>query len=215
MISNTDRSGVFGASDTRYVMAKNRESKSWKQWWDTKIGLMESKQLGGAYIRAGNIYEHKILEAINEKMDMDGQISYGKYLLRVNYDGYMEGVIYEVKTHKAENEFKISRAYWLQAQVEAFLYQEMAEQYFLPPFKKIYIASYPLYPDEYDATFESATVDPNRISYHEIKYDPSWIKGEYLPNIKELARKLKKARRRLIEAESVETVKDDRHIQKD
>jgi hypothetical protein len=35
-------------------------------------------------------------------------------------------------------------------------------------------------------------VDPERIILHPVKYDKAWIKGNYLPRLKELARALKK-----------------------
>ena len=192
MIENLDRSGYFGASDTKYVMAKNRSTKTWKQWWDVKLGLMEHEQWDSVYTRAGNLYEHAILTAINEDIETDGQIIHTKYPIRVNYDGWLDGTIYEVKTHKAENEFKLSQYYIWQCQVEMYVYQEMCDQYFLPPFKGLHLVSYGLNPDEYEV--DEPEVDPNRIVYHPIEYDKAFIKGEYIPRIKELTRALKKGK---------------------
>lgn len=188
-----DRSGYFGASDCKYVMANNRSTKTWKRWWETKLGA-PVEQIGTKYTDAGDRYEHPILMAINEKMQLDGQIIHKKYPIRVNYDGWLDGVIYEVKTHKAENEFDLSTAYWMQAQAEMYVYQEMYERWFLPPFDQLYVVSYGLTPDDYDQYGDNIVIDANRIVYHPVAYDQSWIKGEYLPKVKELARALKKGK---------------------
>lgn len=192
MIHSMDRSGYFGASDTRFVVSGNRSTKTWRQWWSTKLGA-EAVQIGTRYTEAGNRYEHPILLSINEDMTLDGQIIHEKYKIRVNYDGWHDGTIYEVKTHKAEKLFEVSTAYWQQAQVEMYVYQEMHQQWFLPPFKKLFIVSYGLNPDDYDLTGD-ITVDANRIAYHPVAYDKTWIKGEYIPKVKELARALKKGK---------------------
>lgn len=191
MIHNLDRSGYFGASDTKYVVANNRNTKTWKQWWEIKLGSGQEMIHGNKYTGAGDMYEHPILLSINEKMDLDGQIIHDKYPIRVNYDGFINGTIYEVKTHKGEKEFEMSNAYWMQCQVEMYVYQEMHRQWFLPPFKQLYLVSYGLNPDEYGAY---AAVDPNRLVYHPVAYDKTWIKGEYLPKVKELTRALKKGK---------------------
>lgn len=193
MIHSTDRSGAFGASDTKYVMSKNRNTKTWKSWWDTKLGKAENT-FGSIYTEAGNKYEHPILKAINEDMMLDGQIIHHRYLLRVNYDGFIDGTIYEVKTHKADKAFEISTAYWQQAQVEMFVYQEKSKEWFLPPFKELYIVSYGLNEDEYYLDWDEIEVDPDRIIYHPVAYDKAWIKGEYIPKVRELARALKKGK---------------------
>ena len=118
MIDNFDRSGYFGASDTSMVIADNRQTKTWRQWWLVKLGEMESTFSGSIYTEAGNKYEHRILKAISEEITLDRQIIIEKLKLRVNYDGDLDGTIYEVKTHKAEKDFEISKQYWRQAQVE-------------------------------------------------------------------------------------------------
>lgn len=193
MIHSTDRSGAFGASDTKYVMSKNRNTKTWKSWWDIKLGKAENT-FGSIYTEAGNKYEHPILKAINEDMMLDGQIIHHRYLLRVNYDGFIDGTIYEVKTHKADKAFEISTAYWQQAQVEMFVYQEKSKEWFLPPFRELYIVSYGLNEDEYYLDWDEIEVDPDRIIYHPVAYDKAWIKGEYIPKVRELARALKKGK---------------------
>jgi len=192
LIQDQDRSGWFGASDTKYIMAKNRRTKSWMTWWDVKLGKMESPFTGSIYTRAGNLFEHHILQAINPDMRMDGQIIIEKYLLRTNFDGYCDGIVYEIKTHKSEKEFELIPAYWMQTQSLMYAYITMHEKWFLPPFKKLYVASYALRPDEYYLEDAEVEIDPSRIILHEVEYDKAWVKGEYLPRLKELARALKK-----------------------
>lgn len=192
MISNHDRSGYFGASDTDRVLATNYTTKTFKQWWAVKLGEQEPDFHGNAYTEAGNRYEHEILKSINEKMNFDRQIIMDRYLLRVNYDGDYNGTIYEVKTHKSDREYQISTSHMRQVQVEMYAYKTMAETLELPPFKKLYIVSYALYPDEYYG--EAVDVDFNRIAFHEVKYDKHFIKDEYLPKLKEKARALNKGK---------------------
>jgi hypothetical protein len=69
-----------------------------------------------------------------------------------------------------------------------YVYQEMSEKWFLPPFSKLYLVHYPLYDEDY-YTFDPI-VDPNRLSYEEIEYDPKFIK-EYLRRLKKLTKALK------------------------
>ena len=195
MIQNFDRSGYIGASDSKYVMAKNRNTKTWDKWWKTKTGEIPSDLTGNVYTRAGTLYEHAILKVIDEDMTLDGQIIYEKYKLRVNYDGYKDGVIYEVKTHRAKNEFKITNDYWMQCQVEMFVYMTLCSEWFLPDFKGLVLVSYPLHDNEYVDSEEDVEVYEGRIQLQEVAYDKDWIKGEYLPRVKELARALMKGKR--------------------
>lgn len=194
MIHEYDRSGWFGGSDCRYVMAKNRNTQTWKRWWDMKLGHIEGNMIDNIYTRAGNLYEHPILYSIHPDMTVDGQILMEKYRLRVNYDGWHDGVIYEVKTHKSEKPFEISTAYWQQCQVEMFVYRSMSEQWFLPPLKELYLVSYALAPDEYYVEDGEVEIDENRIIFHKVKYEKSFIKGEYLPQVRELAKAMKKGK---------------------
>lgn len=192
MIANQDRSGWFGASDTNMVLSTKYNTKTFKQWWAVKLGEQESDFKGSMYTDAGNKYEHPILLAINENMNLDRQIKIEKHLLRVNYDGDFNGTLYEVKTHKSDKVYEISTTHWRQTQVEIYAYKTMAEELGLPPFKRLYIVSYALYPDEYYC--EQADVDFSRVKFHEVKYDKSFIKGEYLPELKQKARALKKGK---------------------
>lgn len=194
MIKEQDRSGWFGASDTSMVINKNYNTKSFKQWWAVKLGEQEPDFKGSVYTDAGNKYEHPILRAINEKIEFDRQIRIEKLLLRVNYDGDLDGTIYEVKSHKSEKEYEITKPNWRQSQVEIFAYKEVQEVLNLPPFKQLYIVSYGLYPDEYYKDYDDIEIDFSRINFHEVKYDKHFIKGEYLPLLKEKARALRKGK---------------------
>lgn len=189
MISSNDRSGWFGASDCDKVVSKNRSTKTWRSWWEVKMGLHDSDFTGSIYTAAGNRYEHHILRSISEDIETDGQIMIDKLLLRVNYDGWLDGTIYEVKTHRSDKDFEVSNTYWRQTQVEMYAYKQTHDD-----FKKLYIVSYPLYPDEYYTDQEDIEIDMSRIKFQEVKYDRSWIKSEYLPKLKELAKYLKKGK---------------------
>lgn len=176
------------------VLAKNRRTKSWKQWWAVKLGEQQPDFRGSIYTEAGNRHEHPLLLSINEKMGLDRQIRVEKLLLRVNYDGDHGGTIYEAKTHKAEKEFEVTKAYWRQAQVEMYAYQKMQEALGLPAFRRLYIVSYALFPDEYYRGDGEAEIDFPRVKFHEIKPDRHFIKDEYLPALKGLARALRKGK---------------------
>jgi len=124
----------------------------------------------------GNAYEHKILDFIGVK-HTDRQIRILLYRLRVNLDGEDE-IIHEVKTHKSE-EFKVTKAYWQQAQVEMFATG-----------KELEIVAYKLEEEDYNNFFRP--IDPDRITRHKIDYDPEWIEAEYIPRLKYFAYCLRK-----------------------
>lgn len=186
MIHDQSRAGWFGASDTKFVMAENKSTVTWKRWWETKLGGT-NHFTGNKYTRAGTLWEHPILEAIDENITMDGQILIPERRIRVNYDGYKDGVIYEIKTHSAKKEFEVTDDYWMQCQVEMYVYQEMAYSWFLPEFKKLYIVSYPM--DEADYAAKEPHVNPNKLSMKEVKYDERFSR-KYLRRVTRLARKL-------------------------
>lgn len=194
MIADQDRSGWFGASDTSMVLNKNYTTKTFRQWWAVKMGEQDPDFKGSRYTDAGNKYEHPILRAISEKMILDRQIRVEKLLLRVNYDGDFDGTIYEVKTHTSEKDYEVTKPHWRQSQVETFAYKEMQGELELPPFKRLYIVSYGLYPDEYYKEYDNIEIDFSRINFHEIKYDKYFIKYEYIPCLKEKARALRKGK---------------------
>lgn len=181
MIHNQDRSGWFGASDTSYVIAKRRDTKSWQNWWLEKLGLHKNEFTNKA-MAAGTAWEHKILDAIDPDIRKDHQITVEKYRLRVNYDGDKDGTIYEVKTHSQDKEFKVTTGYWRQAQAEMYAMKA----------NKLYIVAYGLIPEEYDNYF--LPVDDKRIKLYAVKYDKQWVQQKYLPKLQELSRELGEGR---------------------
>ena len=171
MISNADRSYWIGASDTSYVVG-NRNTDSFRKWFYVKLGITES-HIDNKYTRAGTHFEHKILATLGD-VRKDYQIIIPELRLRVNYDGDKDGVIYEVKTHKADKPFKVTAAYWRQAQVEMFAMKT----------RELYIVSYGLIEEDYSNYF--AEIDESRKAKTKIEYDEAWINNVYLPNLAEI-----------------------------
>ncbi len=168
MIQSQDRSGYIGASDTSMVVG-NWNTKTFENWWLEKLGL-NKRTLNTEATKAGNNYEHKILKALEiENLEYDKQIIIGR--LRVNLDGNTNTCIYEVKTHNANKEFKVSKQYWRQAQVEMYASN----------IHKLYIVSYALREEDYINYFNK--IDFNRLNKSEISYDEEFIQEEYLPKL--------------------------------
>lgn len=160
MIADKDRSGYIGASDTKFVMGK-WNTKTFENWWREKQGIVRNDFTNDA-MQAGSAYEHKILDALNIPcMEKDRQIIHGR--LRVNLDGNTAVKIYEVKTHSAEKEFKVSSAYRMQVNVEMYAAQIYEAE----------IVAYALLPEDYINFFRE--IDPSRLTFHPIKYDDAFI----------------------------------------
>lgn len=176
MIQSQDRSGYFGASDTSMVVG-NWKTKTFEKWWLEKLGLNKNNITTEA-MKAGNNYEHKILEALEiQGLEMDKQII--KDRLRVNLDGNTNTCIYEVKTYKEDKEFKVSKQYWRQAQVEMYA----SKIYYL------YIVAYGLNENDYNNYFNK--IDKEKIQMIKVDYDEDFIKNEYLPKLETLTNCLK------------------------
>ena len=175
MIRSQSRAGWFGASDTARIMG-NWETKTFASWWAEKLGLIEHRFKTPAML-AGTNYEHRILDAIGVKQ-MDRQIKRRWYRLRVNLDGEDRTRVYEVKTYGAD-EFKVTKAYWQQVQVEMFATG-----------KNCVIVAYRLLPEDYDNYFNE--IAPGRLSLHPISYDSDFINNHYLPRLKALAKALRR-----------------------
>lgn len=159
---------LYGASDTSMVVG-NWNTKTFDKWWLEKLGL-NVNDLKTEAIQCGNNYEHKILDALKvENLEKDKQIIIGR--LRVNLDGNTEDCIYEVKTHKIEKEFKVSKQYWRQVQV----------QMYASGIRKAYIVAYGLNEHDYKNFFNS--VEKDRIEMFPIEYDEEFITKEYLPRL--------------------------------
>ena len=179
MISNQNRSWYIGASDSSMVVG-NWKTETFRKWWQTKLGLDLRGRFDTKYTLAGTHYEHAILDTIPGVIK-DKQIILPELSLRVNYDGIIEGdtiVIKEVKTHKEEKEFKVSKQYWRQAQVEIYA----AEQYYGKPVR-LDIVSYPMSEKHYRNYF--IKVDKDMIRTTPVEKDPAFI-GEYLKKLEYL-----------------------------
>ena len=177
MIQNQDRSGYIGASDTSMVVG-NWNTKTFENWWLIKLGLSRNN-LSTEATKAGNNYEHKILQALNiPNLEMDKQIIIDR--LRVNLDGNTADCIYEVKTHNINKEFKVSKQYWRQAQVEMYASR----------IHKLYIVAYGLIESDYNNYFNE--INKDRLQLIEVKYDEDFINNEYLPKLQILSECLKK-----------------------
>ena len=176
MIKNHDRSGYFGASDTDFVVG-NWETRTFENWWLEKLGIRKST-LDTVYTRAGNAYEHKILASLDFKLKKDKQIILKPLRLRINLDGNTKTTIYEVKTYKLENGFKVSKKYYRQVQVQMFGTGLNAK-----------IVAYGLQP--YDYLNFLNPIDPARIKLYDIPYDSNFIKNSYLPRLIYLSKCLK------------------------
>ena len=119
MIQSQDRSYYIGCSDTSVVVGK-WNTKTFEKWWLEKLGIYKNTIKTDAML-AGTNYEHKILKSLEiVDLEMDKQIILEELRLRANLDGNTNTCIYEVKTHNINKEFKVSKQYWRQAQVEMF-----------------------------------------------------------------------------------------------
>lgn len=179
MIQSSDRRGWIGASDTSYVVG-NWKTETFRRWWMTKMGLNFRPKFATKFTLAGTYYEHAILDTIPGVIK-DKQIILPELSLRVNYDGIIEGdtiAIKEVKTHKEDKEFKVSKLYWRQAQVEIFA----AEKYYGRPVS-LDIVSYPMTEKHYRNYF--LKIDKDMIRTTPVEKDPAFI-GEYLPKLEYL-----------------------------
>lgn len=160
------------------MVVGNWETKTFEKWWLEKIGIHRNN-ISTEAMKAGNNYEHKILESLQiEDLEMDKQIIIDR--LRVNLDGNTQTYIYEVKTHKEEKEFKVSKQYWRQAQVEMYASN----------IHNLYIVAYALNESDYNNYFNK--IDKSRLKLIKVDYDSKFIQEEYLPKLKILTDCLKR-----------------------
>lgn len=175
MISEKDRSGYIGASDTHYVMG-NWNTKTFENWWRVKQGILQNNFTNDAMM-AGTAYEHKILDSLGILgLEKDKQIIIDR--LRVNLDGNTPTKIYEVKTYNINKEFKVTKAYRMQVNVEMYA----------SGIHNACIVAYGLEPEDYINYYRD--IDKSRISYHEIEYDAGFI-DEYEHRLRYLTMCLK------------------------
>lgn len=160
------------------MVVGNWKTKTFEKWWLEKIGIHRNN-ISTEAMKAGNNYEHKILESLQiEDLEMDKQIIIDR--LRVNLDGNTQTCIYEVKTHKEEKEFKVSKQYWRQAQVEMYASN----------IHNLYIVAYALNESDYNNYFNK--IDKSRLQLIKVDYDSKFIQEEYLPKLKILTDCLKR-----------------------
>ena len=178
MITNKDRSGYIGASDTGNVM-RRWDTKTFEKWWRVKQGLTQDSICTDA-MKAGTAYEHKILDALNIPMlEKDKQIIKGR--LRVNLDGNTETKVYEVKTHSNDKPFKVSADYRRQVNVEMYALGV----------REAVIVAYGLEPADYNNYFRE--IDKERLTFHPIEYDESFI-AKYVPRMEYLCKCLERGK---------------------
>jgi hypothetical protein len=179
-ITNLDRSGYFGASDTS-TMLRNWDTKTFKDWWLVKLGIIENPLLDNKYIRAGNLLEIPILRSLNiPDMQFGTDPFYGEaYIarkLRINLDGYTEDTIYEVKcierTRASKYRTKIPLEYERQCQVQMFGTGK----------RKCNLVVYSMSPHEYEEDFLMfSDINPDKIMIRPIEYSEKFILEEYAP----------------------------------
>lgn len=171
MISNHDRSGYIGASDTKYVVG-NWKTQTFANWWLKKQGI-DTSHFDNKYTLAGTNYEHKIVDSLNiENVEKDKQIIQGR--LRVNLDANTKDKIYEIKTYQYEKGFDLNK--------HKDYVQQVQVQMYASGIHKAEIVAYGLETKDYDNYFNS--IDSERISRYEIPYDEKWINEVYLPKFK-------------------------------
>lgn len=175
MIADQDRSGWFGASDTAMIMG-NWNTKTFRRWWMQKLGL-DSSHYASRAMNAGTYYEHAILDYIGAPRK-DHQILFPELKLRVNLDGDGPGRIHEVKTHRADKPFMVTKAYWQQVQVQMFA--KIEEENRVPVAE---IVSYGLTDADYRSFFND--IDPDRLKKYPIEYDHAFI-TQYLKRLEVL-----------------------------
>lgn len=181
MIADHDRSGWFGASDTATIMG-NWKTKTFAKWWMQKLGINTSHYANAA-MNAGTYFEHAILEAIGAPRK-DHQILLPELKLRVNLDGDGPGHIWEVKTHKADKPFNVTKAYHQQVQVQMFA--KLTQEGRLPVAE---IVSYGLVEEDYRNFFRE--IDTRRLQRHFIAYEPGFIE-QYRKRLEYLGKCLEK-----------------------
>lgn len=167
MISNHDRSGYIGASDTKYVIG-NWNTKTFEKWWLKKIGI-DTSNFNNKYTSAGTHFEHKIIDFLNiPNIEKDKQIIKGR--LRVNLDANTKDKIHEIKTYIYEKGFDLKKHKDYVNQVQVQMYASGIHN--------AEIDAYGLLEKDYDNYFNE--IKKERLSIHPIEYDEKWIEEEYL-----------------------------------
>ena len=182
MIKNQNRSKWIGASDTSMVVG-NWDTETFKVWWAMKLGISQER-VETKRMKYGNAIEIPVIRAIEKNEGVKIRIGKHPYYnillrLRVNYDGLRKDEVVEIKTTKNKFE-KVPKNYWRQCQV--LMYRK----------KKKTTALYQYEMTAYDCLNPYfANIDLNRLTRHVIEYDEDFIKKEYLPRLRYLARCLR------------------------
>lgn len=180
MIADKDRGYYFGASDTDKIIG-NWKTATFAKWWLQKLSINRD-HFDNKYTSAGTHYEHRVLESLGIPMFYDSQTILEDLRLRVNLDGHMPDCIYECKTYKYDNGFKMPQKYRNQVQV----------QMFATGIHRAEIVAYGLVEGDYDNYFNP--IDPERLQRYLVCYDKAWIDEVYLPKLTYLAECLKEGR---------------------
>ena len=180
MITDHDRSGYFGASDTDKVIG-NWKTKTWEKWWMQKLGI-NTDHFENEYTKAGTNWEHRILDSLHlPDLEKDKQIIIEDLKLRVNLDGNTPFRIKEVKTYQWEKGWKKTPPKYIN-QVEV--------QMFASNIHEADIVAYGLEPADYKNYLRD--LDPRRLQEIPVIYDLKWLETVYLPKLRILADCLKR-----------------------
>ena len=180
MITDHDRSGWFGASDTDKIIG-NWKTKTWERWWMQKLGINRD-HFENEFTKAGTNWEHRILDSLGiPDLEKDKQIIIEDLRLRVNLDGNTPVRIKEVKTYQWEKGWnKTPPKYINQVQVQMFASGIGGAD----------IVTYGLQPEDYKNYLRE--FDPDRLRQIPVGYDIPWIESVYLPKLEILADCLKR-----------------------
>lgn len=172
MIASKDRSYYIGASDTAYVIG-NWDTISFQRWFGVKLGIYTINYESDA-MKAGTAYEHRILDSLGiPDMKKDRQIITGR--LRVNLDGNTDTTIYEVKTYRHDNGFKMPKKYLEQVWV----------QMYGTGLRDAYIVAYGLVEADYNNFYRD--IDIERLDMFRVEYNEDFINEAYIPRFRYLS----------------------------
>lgn len=182
MITNKDRVGWFGASDTKFIMS-NWNTATFMNWFQSKVGTKDNL-FSNVFTISGNIKEHQLsnhyAEVKKEKVILDRQVKLSQLRLRVNLDCETKKRIIEIKTHKySEDTWKTPKEYFWQVWVQMFATGK----------RDACIYAYAMKEEDYENFF--LPIDDKRIEEIPVKYNADWIAHEYLPRLVYLCKCLK------------------------
>lgn len=181
MISNQDRSGYFGASDAKFILDTDFNSKTFAEWWDIKTGRSDKHIVNDAMV-TGTLYEHPIMQTFSEMykipLELDKQIIIEDLKLRVNLDANSGNNIYECKTFKAGKSFN-HKQYINQVRIQMYAMNT----------DNATIVAYPVSDADYNAAKQNFVlpIAADKIEIYPIQQDERWINETFLPRLRYLA----------------------------